>query len=124
MTKRSTKIDSEFDPVFAAIATARQKHDAYLVAIDKDKGFPRSTHPKARAASALIARCCGEDWDAIENVADCKPISLAGVSAALRFFAARMGRDGISSPEIMGALLENAALAVEKIRWPHKEPCL
>src|SRR5450759_2579044 len=91
------------DPVFAAIETAMQKHDAFRAALDAVGNFSNGNQ-QARAADALAGQRCGEDWDAIETVAGCKPTTLAGVARAARFFAARVEREGVNSQEMMQAL--------------------
>lgn len=102
------------DPVFAAIETAMQKHDAFRAALDAVGDFSNG-NPQALAADALAGQCCGEDFDAMETVAGCKPTTLAGVAAAARFFAAHVEREGVNSREIMEALLGNMATALERI---------
>jgi|SRR5665647_808121 len=106
------------DPVFAAIETAVQKHDAFIAALDAGDGIS-SDHPQwlrnmVRATESLADQCCKEDWAAIENIAGCKPSTISGVAASLRFFEARMGRDGINSREMMESLLGNMATALDR----------
>lgn len=131
MTENTTKIDPALatlnadipalaishgahDPVHALIASAVERREAFLAAYEAIPDHSNE-NPQHRAAEALADQRVGQDSDAFAAFAACAPTTSAGVSAALKFFAARTGPDWDWDQEFLKTFLGNMAMALDRI---------
>ena len=86
------------DPVFALIDSAVRRHKVMAVS-------PDSSHD----------RCCGDEWEAIDELVACRPSTVAGVAASLSFFGERMDREAFRDRQLMETLHANLGAALNRI---------